>query len=161
MAKSSLKPRHELFAQNLAKGMAQGAAYEAAGFKSSDSGASRLARNVKVQARVLEIKAEIAARVIERTAVSKDWIIEQLVTVYNKSMMGNPVLNRYGQPTGDFVANYSAANRALELLGKTDDINMFTEKSEGKLTVDGVGSLLGLVDGKSRTLPTDEKETRH
>lgn len=50
-------PRHEKYAQELAKGASQGDAYVAAGYARNDSHASRLARNGKVAARVAELQA--------------------------------------------------------------------------------------------------------
>ena len=52
--------RHEKFAQELAKGSAQIDAYVEAGYGRSEGAASRLSRNVKIEARVAEIKAGAA-----------------------------------------------------------------------------------------------------
>ena len=49
--------RQEAFAQNLAKGMTQEAAYAQAGYKPSDAHAARLAGNGRVQERVCELMA--------------------------------------------------------------------------------------------------------
>lgn len=53
--------RHEKFAQNVAKGKSATEAYKLAGFnaraKSAEAAASRLLGNVKVHARVEELKA--------------------------------------------------------------------------------------------------------
>jgi phage terminase small subunit len=49
-------PKHERFAQGLAKGKSQADAYADAGYKPSEPNASRLTRNDKVQARVAELK---------------------------------------------------------------------------------------------------------
>lgn len=54
--------RHELFAQELAKGETSSSAYVIAGFKANDGNASRLKGNEKIQARVAEILAAGAAR---------------------------------------------------------------------------------------------------
>lgn len=54
--------RHELFAQALATGASAVDAYEAAGYKRSNNGASRLADNEGVQARVAELQARHAAQ---------------------------------------------------------------------------------------------------
>lgn len=49
-------PKHERFAQGLAKGKSQAEAYADAGYKPSEPNASRLTRNDKVQARVAELQ---------------------------------------------------------------------------------------------------------
>ncbi|WP_051362271.1 terminase small subunit [Solimonas soli] len=65
-------PRHELFAQEVAKGQSQRAAYRAAGYDTesddaTDAAASRLVSDVRVSARITEIQSE-AAKVAEMTA---------------------------------------------------------------------------------------------
>jgi len=54
-------PRHERFAQELAKGKTADDAYEAAGFKRSRSAASRLSTNVNIKSRVAELVGKSAA----------------------------------------------------------------------------------------------------
>lgn len=66
--------RHERFAQELAKGSPASAAYEAAGYVPSEPNASRLTRNDKVAARVLELKQRAA----EKTVVTVADIAAQL-----------------------------------------------------------------------------------
>lgn len=65
-------PKHEAFAQGLAKGLSASDAYVAAGYKESRSAASRLSTNVSIEARVAELvhngaqKAETSvARVLQ------------------------------------------------------------------------------------------------
>lgn len=55
--------KHEKFAQALAKGMTQAAAYAGAGYAPSDPHAARLARNGKVEVRVLELQSRAAEKV--------------------------------------------------------------------------------------------------
>lgn len=56
-------PKHELFAQGLAKGLTQVEAYERAGYQPTPESASRLLTNAKVSARVAELQERAAARV--------------------------------------------------------------------------------------------------
>lgn len=55
-------PKHERFAQELAKGKTQAEAYAAAGYAPSEPNASRLTSNDKVRARVAEIQERGAIR---------------------------------------------------------------------------------------------------
>lgn len=55
-------PKHELFAQGLAKGKSQVEAYQEAGYAPSEPNASRLTSNDKVAARVAEIQGRAAIR---------------------------------------------------------------------------------------------------
>lgn len=66
--------RHEIFAQELAKGATQTEAYLTAGYKGDKTAASRLSTNVNVQRRVAELKADAAVRARK----SMDDILEQL-----------------------------------------------------------------------------------
>lgn len=63
-------PRHERFAQELAKGRSAIEAYVAAGYQANEGNAGRLNRNEQVQARVAELVgkgAERAIATVERT----------------------------------------------------------------------------------------------
>lgn len=55
-------PRHESFAQALAKGKSAAEAYTNAGYKQSRSAASRLSTNVNIEARVAELQGRVAKK---------------------------------------------------------------------------------------------------
>ena len=71
-------PRHERFARELAKGKSATEAYELAGYKGDRTAASRLSTNVNICQRLEELQSEIAARVVEETAVTRADILEEL-----------------------------------------------------------------------------------
>lgn len=73
-------PKHELFAQELAKGKTQTEAYAVAGYVLSEANASRLTRNDKVQARV----AELQERAAVRTEITVASITERLLAIAAK-----------------------------------------------------------------------------
>lgn len=66
--------RHELFAQELAKGTSATAAYALAGFKPNDGNCIRLKGNERVLARVRELKEAMAEKVI----ISKAEVLGEL-----------------------------------------------------------------------------------
>lgn len=75
--------RHELFAQNCAKGMSEFDAYTSAGFggkneNSTRGSASRLRSNAIIAARILELQTEVAKRVIEAEVITKTEILQEL-----------------------------------------------------------------------------------
>lgn len=74
-------PKHERFAQALAKGMTQAEAYADAGYKPSEPNASRLTSNDKVQARLAELQERAAVRA-EITVAS---ITERLLAIATKA----------------------------------------------------------------------------
>lgn len=74
-------PRHERFAQELAKGKSQSEAYEEAGYKPDRSAASRLSTNVHIQAR----RAEIQERGAVRAEITVASITEGLLRISKKA----------------------------------------------------------------------------
>jgi hypothetical protein len=71
-------PRHERFCQELAKGKSATEAYGAAGYKGNRRNASHLATKSDIKRRLEELQSEIAARVVEQTAVTRAEILEEL-----------------------------------------------------------------------------------
>ena len=135
-------PRYERFAYGLAEGKPAYQAYIDAGFAKvgAAQSASRLLKNQRagIRERVAEIlqereqiDAEGTKLAIERTAIDKEWVIERLRENVERAMQARPVIDRAGNPTGSYVYNGAAANRALELLGK--ELGMFIERRENKI----------------------------
>lgn len=65
-------PKHELFAQERAKGVSASWAYVKAGFKRNDGNAGRLNRNEQVAARIEEIKGLAAKKVIRKLEINAE-----------------------------------------------------------------------------------------
>lgn len=155
--------RWEAFAKYLASGKTRKDAYVAAGFNPKDKtnairGASVLALKPEVAARVTEWEEEIASHSAIAEALTRDYVVEQLIENVEMAKTAKPVLDRAGKQTGEYAStNLPAANRALELLGK--EKGMFVDRihfegldselagMEGKVLRDfirGVGSEVGL-----------------
>jgi hypothetical protein len=75
-------PRHEAFAQALAKGNTQVEAYEIAGFKPNDANATRLTGNDRVRARVAELQSRAAAK----TVVTLESLLAEAEEVRSKAL---------------------------------------------------------------------------
>lgn len=73
-------PKHERFAQLLAKGKGQAEAYAEAGYAPSEPNASRLTSNEKVQERL----AELQERAAIRTEITVASITERLLAIATK-----------------------------------------------------------------------------
>jgi phage terminase small subunit len=73
--------RHEAFAQELARGKAAEAAYQAAGYKPDRGNASRLTANDSIRARVAELKAQIADVVVRSTGADLARVVKELERV--------------------------------------------------------------------------------
>ena len=74
-------PRHEIYAQELAKGATQEEAYTLAGYKPCRGHASRLAGNGSIQERV----DEIMGRAAERAEISIASVTENLMRIATKA----------------------------------------------------------------------------
>lgn len=108
-------PKHEAFAQALAKGASAADAYTQAGYKPSRSAASRLSTNVNIEARVAELveriseKAEWTAadrlrtlsEIVDRTAKEDPRVAVSAIAEANK-MQGShaPAKTEVSEPGG-------------------------------------------------------------
>lgn len=127
------KPQWELYARNLAKGMAQVDAFENAGYPRNAGNASVLARKPIIKARVQEL-IEDREGALSNTrpkiqindegdidpadiAVTQAWVIQQLMMNVTNAMDAG----RHGD-----------ANKALEMLGSHLGMNFSPPKSGGQ-----------------------------
>ena len=128
--------KHELFAQELAKGKTAESAHGLAGYKASRSGATQLKQNLSISNRVSEllverefIHAQATADAVKSTGLTKQWVIETLKENVARAMQAKPVkVDDDGEAIGEYQYQGSVANRALELLGK--ELGMFVERTE-------------------------------
>lgn len=120
-------PKHERFAQELAKGKTPEAAYKDAGFKPARQNAHRLMTKDDIQTRVQEIVSRATEKVIDAIAVDKEWVMSRLVENANRAMQAVSVNGPDG-PTGEYKYEGNVANKALELIGK--ELGMFIDRSE-------------------------------
>jgi phage terminase small subunit len=128
-------PKHELFAQELAKGTTAEKSYEAAGFKPSRHNAATLARKKHILGRVAELLAEretihaqSTAKAIQRVSLTKEWVLAKLIDNAERASQAVPVLDAEGKETGEYRYQGTVVNRALELLGK--HLGLFVELHE-------------------------------
>jgi phage terminase small subunit len=90
--------------------------------RTADVQGPRLLGNVGIARAIAEHKAELAAR----AAVTAEYVLTSLKDVVTKSMQAEPVYDKFGHPTGEWVFDSKGATGALNLLGK--HIGMFNEK---------------------------------
>jgi phage terminase small subunit len=106
-------PKHELFAQELAKGITAEEAYTLAGYAPNRGNYIRLKANESIKARV----AEILAAACEKAGVTVDRIIEELAKIgfadFRKAVKwGESVLLAYGD--GEFLVSHEIALRGSD-----------------------------------------------
>lgn len=137
-----LNPRHEIFAQELAKGKSASSAYVLAGYAENRHNGSALARQEHILARMNEIldgRAKIEAKATEKAAdrlsLDREWVLSRMML--NAALaLGEAKVKKtiISKDTGlaseiDVIERDAmAANRALELLGR--ELNLFIAKSE-------------------------------
>lgn len=143
--------RHERFAQALAKGMTADEAYVSAGYKRNRGNAARLKASESIRARV----AELTNKASEKASLSKAWIIERLMQNVDQALGRIPTkIKKIDKETGAAVEfeiidiDRTAANKALELLGKTIEIGMFVERKE----IGGPGDFAAMTADELRTI---------
>jgi phage terminase small subunit len=96
--------------------------------KTANEQGSRLLTNVSIRS---EIDKRIE-QVSKRAAITAERILERLDAVAERCMQAEPVLDREGNPIGEYKFDSSGANRANELLGK--HLKLFTDKIELDVT---------------------------
>ena len=102
-----------------------------------------------------ELRQAISTHTVEKTSVSKAWVIAKLVENVERAMQAVPVLDRQGNPTGDYTYQGNVANRALELIGK--EYGMFIDRKE----IGGAGAFDHLDDDElSKTIEALAEEVQ-
>lgn len=72
-----------------------------------------------VRSRIEELAAMATNNAILKTGLDREWVISRLMTVVDRCMQAEPVLDRKGEPTGKFQFDSAGANTALRMLGDT------------------------------------------
>lgn len=148
--------RHERFAQEIAQGKTADEAYAIAGYSKNRRNASRLKANEDIRKRIEEILSQAA----EYAAVTKAWVLETLRdnALIAMGLKKIKIATIISGKTAEFEVTdreASAANRALELIGK--ELGMFKEKFEPPGI--GAGPII-IVTGVPRS-PEDIKVIEH
>lgn len=69
--------------------------------------------------RIEELSAMATKNAILKTGLDREWVISRLMSVVDRCMQAEPVLDRKGEPTGEFQFDSVGANQALKMLGDT------------------------------------------
>ncbi len=120
------KPKWERFAAGVAQGLTLSDAFRQAGFTAKTPGAiganaSRLLKRAVVRARVDELTAEF----VEKSKLSKQWVLDGLKENFERAMQRVQVIGEDGKPSGRYTYQGQVANKALELIGQ--ELGMFVE----------------------------------
>ena len=118
-----MTPKQERFVQEYLIDLNATQAAIRAGYKHLDMGRQLLTKT-HVQEAIEAAKGERA----KRTELTTDYVLSGLRDVAERCRQAEPVLDREGNPTGEYRFDSSGANRALELLGK--HLGIFIEKKQ-------------------------------
>lgn len=140
---ADLPPRRELFCQEYIKDHNATQAAIRAGYSvtAAKQEGSRLLTFDDVSERISALSVDVA----KRNGITQDWVIQNLKSVAERCMQVEPVLDREGNPTGEFIFQANGANKSLELLGKTaglfnDKLDVSVTKKNINITIDLYGS---------------------
>lgn len=110
-------------------------------------------RNQQPPQHVTQAAEYLIKEVAYNSGISRKWVITNLVSLYRRAVQAEPVLDRRGQPTGEWRFDGATARGCLELLGK--QAGMFGASSRGMAASD-VAELLRIVGDQGRPpLPGD------
>jgi phage terminase small subunit len=131
--RKGLNPKQKMFVEEyLIDFNALGAAIRA-GYspKTAYSNGSRLLKD----AEVMKALAKAQEKRSEKTGITAEYVLTSLKSVAERCQQAEPVLDKKGNPTGEWQFRETGANKALELLGK--NLKLFTDKLDINVTLVG------------------------
>jgi hypothetical protein len=84
----------------------------------------------KVCERIKDLTRIATENAIIKTGLNREWVISRLMTVVDRCMQAEPVLDKEGSETGQYRFDASGANQALKMLGDTMGLFKPAEKKE-------------------------------
>lgn len=76
-------------------------------------------KNQPIRARIAELSAMATNNAILKTGLDREWVISRLMQVVERCMQAEQVVDKKGEPTGEYQFDSSGANTALKMLGDT------------------------------------------
>lgn len=91
-----------------------------AGYSENGAGVQghNLLKNPKIAEAIAKAQEKVIERGIQAAVITKDWLSQKWVAIHDSAMGDNPIVDRYGNPTGTVQKNYAGANKALEMLAR-------------------------------------------
>lgn len=129
MKKTDLTPKQRLFVAEYLKDLNATQAAIRAGYSAKTANASgpRLLVNVCI-AEAIQFAMDKRAKKVELNA---DYVLGGIQQVVERCIQEEPVKDKDGNPTGEYVFEPTAALKGYELLGK--HLKLFTDKHEVKI----------------------------
>jgi hypothetical protein len=103
--------------------------------KGAAQSANRLLKDAKIRARVSGLQEAAAERAVEKAALNRAWVLDQLRENVERAMKATAPTDEHGRLCGEYRYEGSVANRALELIGK--ELGMFKDRISQEMTGGG------------------------
>ena len=130
-SKKKLTEKQKLFCKNYLKEYNATKSAISAGY--SKKTAYSIGNELLKKPEIAEYLQKQTEKRAEKVDLSVEMILSDLIELKNRCMQKTEVLDREGNPTGEWKFDATAANKSLELLGK--HLAMWTEKIEAKVEV--------------------------
>ena len=126
-------PKQKRFVEEYLIDLNATAAAKRAGY--SEKSADKIGPELLGKTSIQEALSKALAKRSERTEITQDWVLSRLQTVAERCLQAAAVIDKEGNPTGEYKFDSSGANKSLELLGK--HLKLFTDRVEqsGSLTL--------------------------
>lgn len=76
---------------------------------------------------------ELQTKISSKLGIDAEWITKRFKDISDRCMVAEPVLNRDGMPTGEYIFDSSGANKSTEMLGKM--IGVFEKDNSQSRTI--------------------------
>jgi phage terminase small subunit len=93
-------------------------------------------RELHTKTHIVQALEEGRKRVAEKAEIDAAWVLKQMVEVFERCMQHKPVLDKEGNPTGEYRFDAAGVNRALEQIGKHKSVNAFKETEADRKPID-------------------------
>lgn len=97
---------------------------------------SRLLTNVDIKSEIVRRQEEVNKKVEKDTGVSVQWVVDSFKLIAERCMQAEPILDKFGNETGEWRFDSSGANKAVESIGKY--LGMFKDKGDVPITTNNV-----------------------
>lgn len=106
---------------------------------------SRLLTNEDILSEIERLTKKVNEKVEKDTGISIQWVLESFKSIADRCMQSEPILDKFGNETGEWKFDSTGANKAVESIGKY--YGMFKEKIEHSGNV-GVNIVNNIPRGK-------------
>ena len=108
--------------------------------KTANEQSAQLLAKLSIKAYINELQANIS----NKLNINAEWVTQRFKDISDRCMTVEPVRDRDGNPTGEYVFDSSGANKSTEMLGKM--IGVFEKDNTQSRTVITVPAIYAIGD---------------